>query len=294
MSSIASSVNISKPNKADLEPATKRGMKNERIPNWTNQTIWTGDNLDIMRGMNSASADLIYLDPPFSKNKTYSAPIGSKAAGAAFKDTWTLDDVNLAWHGMIKHEYPGLYTLLQATREVHSDGMMSYLISMAVRIMEMKRILKPTGTLYLHCDQTAGHYLKTLLDCMFGQKNFITEISWFIGSRSGAIAKYKPGKSHETILAYAVKYGTHTYNHQYLPYSEEYLKWFRYTDENGRKYRTRSRKGELMRQYLDESPGIPLHNTWMDIRHLYTSQGWFPDNRADRHNAGGTRPCDIP
>ena len=68
-------------------------------PNWPNRTMWTGDNLDIMRGMNSESVDLIYLDPPFNSNQNYAAPIGSEAAGAAFKDTWTLDDVDLAWHG---------------------------------------------------------------------------------------------------------------------------------------------------------------------------------------------------
>ncbi|MCY3803638.1 MAG: DNA methyltransferase [Gammaproteobacteria bacterium] len=231
--------------------------------------------------MNSASVDLIYLDPPYSKNKTYSAPIGSKAAGAWFKDTWTLDDVNLAWHGEIKHEHPGLYALLQGTREVHSDGMMSYLISMAVRLMEMRRILKPTGTIWLHCDPTAGHYLKALLDCIFGYKNFVAEVAWFIGSRSGAIAKYKPGKAHETLLAYAASYKKHTYNIQYLPYSEKYLKWFRHEDEHGRKYQTRKKNGKIKRQYLDESPGVPLHDTWMDISHLYTSQGWFPGNRSE-------------
>ena len=67
--------------------------------NWGNRTMWTGDNLDILRGMNSESVDLVYLDPPFNSNRTYSAPIGSQAAGAAFKDTWTLDDVDVAWHG---------------------------------------------------------------------------------------------------------------------------------------------------------------------------------------------------
>ena len=71
-------------------------------PNWTDQTIWTGDNLDIMRGMNSATVDLIYLDPPFDSNADYVAPIGSQAAGSAFKDTWGLDDINLAWHGLIQ------------------------------------------------------------------------------------------------------------------------------------------------------------------------------------------------
>ena len=68
-------------------------------PNWKNRTIWTGDNLEIIRGMNSGTVDLIYLDPPFNSNKNYSAPIGSKAAGAGFKDTWTLDDLDVAWHG---------------------------------------------------------------------------------------------------------------------------------------------------------------------------------------------------
>ena len=222
--------------------------------------------------MNAESVDLIYLDPPYSKNKTYSAPIGSKAAGSWFKDTWTLDDVNLAWHGEIKHEHPGLYLLLQATREVHSDGMMSYLIAMAVRLMEMRRILKPTGTIWMHCDQTAGHYIKILLDCIFGQKNFIAEVAWFIGSRSGNIPKYKPGKSHEMLLAYAVKYGKHRYTVQYLPYTESYLKWFSQVDENGRKYQPRTRNGKPERQYLDESPGVALHDTWMDIRHLYNQR----------------------
>ena len=99
----------------------------ERGPprNFANQTIWTGDNLDIMRGLNSESVDLIYLDPPFNSNADYAAPIGHEAAGAAFKDTWGLDDVNLAWHGEIKHEYPGLYELLKATRTIHGDSMMS-------------------------------------------------------------------------------------------------------------------------------------------------------------------------
>ncbi len=75
-------------------------------PNWANRTMWTGDNLDIMRGMNSDSVDLIYLDPPFNSNQNYAAPIGSEAAGAAFKDTWTLDDVDLAWHGDSLHYTP--------------------------------------------------------------------------------------------------------------------------------------------------------------------------------------------
>lgn len=231
--------------------------------------------------MNSASVDLIYLDPPYSKNTTYAAPIGSEAAGAFFKDTWTLSDVDLAWHGEIAESHPALYAIIDSAGLAHGKGMKSYLISMSVRFIEMQRILKSTGTIWLHCDQTAGHYLKILLDCLFGQKNFVAEIAWFIGSRSGAIPKYKPGKSHENLFVYAAKYGKHTYNVQYLPYSDKYLEWFKHTDANGRRYRTRTRKGKIIHQYLDESPGVPLHDTWMDIKHLYTSQGWFPGNREE-------------
>ncbi len=75
-------------------------------PNFTDKTIWTGDNLDIMRGMNSESVDLIYLDPPFNSNRNYAAPVGSQAAGAAFKDTWTLSDLDVAWMGLIADEQP--------------------------------------------------------------------------------------------------------------------------------------------------------------------------------------------
>ena len=122
--------------------------------------MWTGDNLPVLRGLNNASVALIYLDPPFNSNKTYSAPIGSKAAGAAFKDTWTLDDVDLAWHGEIAEQNPAVYSVIDAAGVAHGKGMKSYLIMMAVRLLEMHRVLKPTGSLYLHCDPTASHYLR--------------------------------------------------------------------------------------------------------------------------------------
>ena len=175
-------------------------------PNWKNQTIWTGDNLDIMRGMNSATVDLIYLDPPFNSSHNYAAPIGSKAAGAAFKDTWGLDDINLAWHGEIKHEQPGLYSLLAATREIHGDSMMSYLIYMAIRVMEMKRLLKPTGSIYLHCDQTASHYLKLLMDSVFGKAAFRNEVVWHYEKWTNAANCHQ--RNHDAILFYAYRPAT--------------------------------------------------------------------------------------
>ncbi|MYK86131.1 MAG: site-specific DNA-methyltransferase, partial [Synechococcus sp. SB0669_bin_7] len=146
--------------------------------NFAPSTIWTGDNLPIMRGMNSACVDLIYLDPPFNSNRHYEAPIGSKAAGAAFKDAWTLDDVDVCEHGELAERNPAAYAVIEAARQAHGKGMQSYLIFMAVRLMEMHRILKPTGSIYLHCDDTAGAYLKMLIDGIWGADKCRGQIVW--------------------------------------------------------------------------------------------------------------------
>ena len=138
-------------------------------PNWSNGTIWTGDNLPILRGMNSASVNLIYLDPPFNSKANYAAPIGSKAAGAEFRDTWTLQDVDIAWLDLIEAKHPALNRAIHAAL-TGSDK--SYLVYMAVRLIEMRRILADTGSLYLHCDPTMSHYLKLVLDAIFGRQPF--------------------------------------------------------------------------------------------------------------------------
>ena len=199
--------------------------------NFKNRTLWTGDNLDIMRGLNSESVDLIYLDPPFNSNRDYSAPIGSEAAGAAFKDTWTLNDVDLAWHGLIAEENPGLYAIIDAAGIAHGKGMKSYLIMMAVRLLEMRRILKPTGSLYLHCDPTASHYLKLVMDSVFGRDNFRNEISWKRTSSHSDAKRF--ASVSDRLLFYAFRGATwHT---QYLELGEAYVaRDYRYTDVNGR------------------------------------------------------------
>ncbi|MGV6839182.1 MAG: DNA methyltransferase [Planktomarina sp.] len=170
--------------------------------NWVNRTLWTGDNLDIMRGMNGNTVDLIYLDPPFNSNRNYEAPIGSEAAGAAFKDTWTLSDVDMAWHGEIAERDPALYAVVETAGLSHGKSMKSYLIMMAVRLLEMKRLLKDTGSIYLHCDPTASHYLKMLMDAVFGAGNFRNEIVWCYGS--GGASKRNYSKKHDVILFYAM------------------------------------------------------------------------------------------
>ena len=209
-------------------------------PNWKNQTIWTGDNLEIMRGMNGECVDLIYLDPPFNSKANYAAPIGSKAAGAAFKDTWGLSDINLAWHGEIKHEHPGLYDLLNATRLIHGDSMMSYLIYMAIRVMEMHRLLKPTGSLYLHCDPTASHYLKLALDAIYGARSFKNEISW---RRTTTKGDYKQGATNwprvrDVLLHYSKDPGASCFSQQFKPYDTEYVNknYSKVEEGTGRRY----------------------------------------------------------
>ena len=189
--------------------------------NWKDKTIFIGDNLDIMRGMNSDRVDLIYLDPPFNSNQNYAAPIGSPAAGAAFKDTWTLSDVDEAEHGELADRSPALHTVIQASREAHGKTMMAYLVMMSLRLLEMHRLLKATGSIYLHCDPTASHYLKMVMDSIFGPDNFRNEIVWKRHSTHNDSRRF--GRIHDTILFYVNGKGT-TFNKQYEPHDPNTIK----------------------------------------------------------------------
>ena len=199
-------------------------------PNFADKTIWTGDNLDILRGMNSECVDLIYLDPPFNSNQDYAAPVGSAAAGAAFKDTWTLSDLDVAWMGLIADEQPALAHVIKTSGMTHGKGMQSYLTMMAVRLMEMHRILKPTGSIYLHCDPTASHYLKLLMDAVFGRDLFKAEVNW---QRTPAHSDSRTfGNVSDRILFYsAARINADSIR---TPLSPEYVKsHYHYSDDRG-------------------------------------------------------------
>lgn len=276
-------------------------------PNWVNRTMWTGDNLDIMRGMNSESVDLIYLDPPFNSNRNFAAPIGSEAAGVAFKDTWTLDDVDMAWHGEIAEQHPALYAIIGAARESYGPSMQSYLIMMGVRILEMHRLLRQNGSIYLHCDRTASHYLKLLMDSVFGPSNFQNEVVWRRTTAHNDSKRY--GSNVDKILFYT-KSNKWTWNVQYQPYTEEYKKRFNRKDPDGRVWSDEklvakglsgggyeyeykgtfslwavplktmkrldaenrlhftSKGGIRYKKYLDEMKGRPAQSLWDDINAL--------------------------
>ena len=199
------------------------------------KTIFTGDNLPIMRGMNSESVDLIYLDPPFNSNANYAAPIGSEAAGAEFKDTWTLSDVDATWLDLIEAKHPQLNRVIHAAM-TNSDK--SYLIYMAVRLLEMKRILKDTGSVYLHCDPTMSHLLKLVMDAVFGKRNFRSEITWKRATSTQKGSQHRSlrwGNNVDILLFYASSLSTSLSPERELT-EQEIREKFDRVDENGRRY----------------------------------------------------------
>ena len=248
-------------------------------PNWSNQTIWTGDNLPILRGMNSESVDLIYLDPPFNSKANYAAPIGSKAAGAAFKDTWTLSDVDAEWINLIEAKHPALYRVLLASM-TSSDK--SYLAYMAARLLEMRRVLKPTGSIYLHCDSTMSHYLKLLMDAVFGQNNFRNEIVWCYQRWTGATRHFQ--RMHDVILLYARSKNA-IFNTLFEPHSEKGLK-----RHKGRNRLTKiSSSGRLEQQYVSEHGTKAMRDVW-EISYLNANAkervGYPTQNRSHTTRPG--------
>ena len=185
----------------------------------------------MLRGLDTGLVDLVYLDPPFNSNRTYSAPVGSEAAGAAFQDTWTLSDLDVAEVGLLADTEPALAEMIRAARLVHGNSMMSYLTMMAARLVELRRVMKPSGSIYLHCDDTASHYLKAMMDAIFGKENYRNEIIW--KRTAGRSDARKFGRVHDTILYYAGDGAT--WNTQWMPHDPEYVKRaYRNEDELGR------------------------------------------------------------
>ena len=136
---------------------------------WANRTLFHGDNLKFLRSMNTESVNLIATDPPFNKGKDFHATPDSLAKGAKFQDQWSWEeDVHQDWVDQLQDDYPKLMEAIESARYAHSDGMGAYLCFMSVRLLEMRRVLKPTGSIYLHCNPTASHYLKAAMDAIFG------------------------------------------------------------------------------------------------------------------------------
>ncbi|MDY6917581.1 MAG: DNA methyltransferase [Chloroflexota bacterium] len=214
------------------------------VSTWTNK-LYFGDNLDILRTyVASESVDLIYLDPPFNSNASYNVLFreksGERSAAqiTAFDDTWHWGmESEYAYEEVVKQGPRKLADLLQAMRAfLGRNDMMAYLVMMAQRMAELHRVLKPTGSIYLHCDPTASHYLKLLMDAVFGATSFRTEIIWRRQNAKG-LAFISFPNNHDVILYY-VKSNKFTWNRQYMPHNEQYVDTFyKYSDEDGRRYR---------------------------------------------------------
>ncbi len=201
-------------------------------------TLYTNDNLFVLHGLNSQSVDLIYLDPPFNSKRMYSAPVGSKAAGTSFKDMWTWDDVNEAYLDKMIDNYPSMVSFIKSIQKIHSKAMMAYVTYMTQRIIEMHRILKNDGSFYLHCDSTASHYLKIILDEIFDKDNFRNEIIWQRNDGRAKGSQYKAkkfGTNTDTILFYT-KSNNFYFNPLKKPLPDALDNKFVKIDENGRRY----------------------------------------------------------
>ena len=255
--------------------------------NWANRTVFTGDNLDVLRGMDSATVDLIYADPPFNSNRNYAAPIGSKAAGAAFKDTWTLDDIDEAWLSIIHDQHPAPHAVIEAAGVAHGDGMKSYLCMMAIRLIELRRVLAPTGSIYLHCDPTASHYLKLLMDAIFGTTNFRNEITWQRTVSHNTAQRY--GNVADIILYYTTDDGT--WNQQYQEYGETQRARFRHKAADGRLYKlddlTASRAGSESGKFEWRGTRPPPTRGWGYT--LEQLEKWWQEGRIQIKRDGTPR-----
>lgn len=201
--------------------------------NFRNRTFWVGDNLKVMRGINSGCVDLVYLDPPFNSKRIYHAPLGSEAAGATFQDTWTMNGIKDEWAELQKHAHPALYHTVVGAGLTADESMQAYLTFMSLRVIEIHRILARSGSVYLHCDPHASHYLKQLMDCVFGAKNFRNEVVW--SYRTGGVSKRYWPRKHDILLFYV---RSDDYNHTPLKERIIYEKPFfsTQTDSQGRHY----------------------------------------------------------
>lgn len=279
-----------------------------------NNTLYFGDNLDILhRHIKDESIDLVYLDPPFNSNQDYNVLFkehGGKSSEAqikAFEDTWEWnEDAARSYQEVVERGPERVSKTLTAFRMMLDEtDMLAYLSMMAPRLIELRRVLKPTGSMYLHCDPTASAHLRVLLDSIFTPANFRNEIIW---KRTGAHSDSSTcGNTHDVLLFYT-KTTEYLWNKQYQAYDQDYVdSHYRRVDKDGRKFRTDNltamglsgggytyewngvkklwrlpieRMKELHEagrvhytktggaeyiRYLDEIPGMPLQDVWTDI-----------------------------
>jgi len=247
--------------------------------------LYYGDNLDVLRDhIASETIDLVYLDPPFNSNANYNilfkSPTGKAADSQieAFEDTWHWNDkAEGAFHDVMTSGNTDVAELLRAMRGfLKENDMMAYLAMMAVRLIELHRVLKPTGSLYLHCDPTASHYLKLLLDGVFGAGNFRNEITW---KRTGVHGDSKTWSRVTDTIFFVTKGTSFTWNDPIEGHSEKYIaSHYGSLDDEGRRYQLTS--------MLSPSPRPNMMYEWKGFPS--PSLGWrFSKERMASLDASG-------
>ena len=190
-----------------------------------------------MRGLDSASVDLIYVDPPFLTRSDFAAFGGGASTSPRFKESWGPSELDAAWMGFIADEDPGVYQALRTAGSTHGHSMQYYLCMMAVRLIEMRRLMKETASIYVHCDSTSNHYLKLLMDSIYGEENFRNEITWRRSKARGITSRGYPDNS-SSLLFYTLT-TDFTWNSPFLPHDQVYVERFysHVEPETGRRYR---------------------------------------------------------
>ena len=293
-------------------------------PHPLNRHLIVVDNLKLLQQMDNESIDLVCIDPPFAKNRTFTGKLNPALTdeeqtaervklsewgvtdrtlagrigvewpdnghdSAAFDDTFTwAEDIHERWLEIIGQKCPPLHQLIETTRSVHSESHAAYLTYMGIRILEIHRVLRPKGSIYLHCDPTANSYLRIALDAVFGRNNFRDEIVWRIGWVSGFKTQKKGWiRNHDTILYYLKSSAAaQQFNKEYLPYPEGYVR----------------RDGKP-----PSGKGIPIEDTWncssgdvldsIMIKSFSTEKTGYPTQKpvalAERIIRASTNPGDV-
>lgn len=211
-----------------LHPNTPEDNITFGFPDEEPNKIYFGDNLHVLRSLKSNTIDLIYIDPPFFSGRNYNQIWGDDNEVRTFYDIW-------------------------------EDGLPSYLVWLNARLWEMKRVLKDTGSIYVHCDWHASHYIKCEMDKIFGYQNFINEIIWCYAG--GGISSETFPKKHDIILRYARNFGKHFHKHEMRPYSEGTIKTPKHS----------TRAGDD-KKWIDLTKGTPVNDWWEDIKPLIAIQ----------------------
>lgn len=189
-----------------------------------NGTLYIDDNLIVMKKTESETVDLIYLDPPFNKNTNFKGRKGTVSENAAFKDKWLYSDINESEMILLEKENIKLHKYIKDENEILSESIKAYLCYMALRIIEMKRLLKNTGSIYYHIDSSVSHHVRIMLDLVFGRENFRNEIIWSYSH--GGRGKKHFARKHDTIFFYT-KTNEYTFNYEdiLIPFESSMTKW---------------------------------------------------------------------